>query len=234
MAVVPGATGSCPATVPPPPAAPWISKVSPCVTSSTRSTRSAVSAATGSDAASVHPSSAGLGATVVASAYWAYPPPSAKPSTSSPAASPSTPGPTPSTVPAISSPSTAGSCVGNICWAAPERIVASIPFTPAARTRTRTCPAPGSGSSLSATWSTPAGVVRGRSSMLDHRPSDGLARGDEPLDGFGVEVAHGRPLQRGPHPFEGLAHRARLVGERHPHHASVVPVRLAGEQACFL
>src|SRR6202453_1851639 len=77
-----------------------------------------------------------------------------KPMTSSPAATPVTPGPASATIPARSLPSPDGKVAGHILSSKPSRIFASPGLMPAALTWTSTSPAAGTGRGTSTTLST--------------------------------------------------------------------------------
>lgn len=78
-------------------------------------------------------------------------PPTVKPKTSSPIATPVTSRPISSTTPAASRPSITGKLAGMTSRSMPLRTFQSIALTPAALTAMRICPGPACGSSTSAT-----------------------------------------------------------------------------------
>src|SRR5579875_3864845 len=157
ITVAPARLASCTVIEPTPPAAPETTSVSPGRSATARTAAQAVNPATGSAPATSQGTFAGFGVRLAASttAYSAWlDRVSTQPITSSPSATPVTPGPSRSTVPARSLPCPDGNVAGHRSCSRPSRILASPGLMPAALTRTSTCPAPGSGTGTSATSST--------------------------------------------------------------------------------
>src|SRR5579875_843263 len=157
ITVAPARLASCTVIEPTPPAAPETTSVSPGRSATARTAAQAVNPATGSAPATSQGTFAGFGVRLAASttAYSAWlDRVSTQPITSSPSATPVTPGPSRSTVPARSLPCPDGNVAGHRSCIRPSRILASPGLMPAALTLTSTCPDPGSGTGTSATSST--------------------------------------------------------------------------------
>jgi hypothetical protein len=160
MTAAPRATASWMATVPTPPAAPWISTMSPGRTLSRSRTRVDVSTLPAAPPASSQLQTAGFGAQAASTTKSAFavrrviP---ANPKTSSPTCTPSTPSPISSTTPAASKPVRYGKVTGTNSRYRPLRIAVSPGDNPEAFAAIRISPGPACGSATSATRRTLGG-----------------------------------------------------------------------------